>query len=344
MTYIIYSLPRSRTYWVSRFLTYADWHCSHDELMHARSMQDVEAWLSMPNNGSVETLAPPFWRLVKDVKTVVIRRPVDDVIDSLKRLGLTVDRRTIERYDRKLDQIARRVPCLSIQFEDLDDEETCKTLFEYCLPYPHDHNWWTLLAGMNLQIDFAQMLRYYQAYQPQLDKLAKIAKHKCLAAMSSEPIVEIEGMTIQQEPFMQAYMDGQKMYADHCVLVGEAPDSYQYKNLALMQQLDETGHLQVTTARCNGRLFGYLVATISPSLESPETTAGIHTMFFCDPSVKGLGMKLQRASVEALRERGVDEIYFHAGVRGSGPRLGTIYKRLGAEQFGSVYKLSLTNK
>jgi hypothetical protein len=52
-------------------------------------------------------------------------------------------------------------------------------------------------------------------------------------------------------------------------------------------------------------------------------------------------MKLQRASLAALRERGVDEVVMRAGHRGSGPRLGTIYRRLGAEEFGNLYRLEL---
>jgi hypothetical protein len=53
-------------------------------------------------------------------------------------------------------------------------------------------------------------------------------------------------------------------------------------------------------------------------------------------------MKLQKASVDALKTRGVDESWWMAGSRGDGPRLGTLYQRLGAEEFGRFYKLNLT--
>jgi hypothetical protein len=37
----------------------------------------------------------------------------------------------------------------------------------------------------------------------------------------------------------------------------------------------------------------------------------------------------------------VNEIVYRAGVRGSGPKLGAIFRRLGADDFGQIYKLVL---
>ena len=142
--YVIYALPRSRTFWLSRFLTYRDWNCGHDELLHCRSMDDVGSWLGQPCTGTVETNAAPFWRLVPYMKTVVIRRPVDEVVDSLRKLGFQTDQDNFTSYirnlDRKLDQIERRVPnVLSVSFDELKTEEACKRVFQFCLPYPHGH-------------------------------------------------------------------------------------------------------------------------------------------------------------------------------------------------------------
>ena len=52
-------------------------------------------------------------------------------------------------------------------------------------------------------------------------------------------------------------------------------------------------------------------------------------------------MKLQRAAIETLQARGVNEVFFRAGVRGSGPRMGAMYRRLGAADDGQLYKLNL---
>lgn len=341
--FIVYALPRSRTYWVSKFLTYGDWQCSHDEVVHCRSLDDVKSWFSMENAGSVETAASPFWRLARDVPTVVIRRPVDEVIGSMAKLGLQVDRRIIQRLDAKLDQIEQRVPnVLSINFDDLRHEHLCQRLFEFCLPYKHDHDWWQSLSELNLQVDLRHVARYYKAHEAQLTKLSQIAKHTIIADMhTSLSHKEVDdGLTIQEESFDSWFKDSQHLIADHMVLVGEAPNP-SAKNIALFRQMDEVGCLQIMTARANGRVFGYLMSVLSPSLESPDIKTAMQTTFYASPDFKGVGMKLQRECLKVLREKGIDEAYFYAGIRGSGARIGSLYKRLGAVAHGEFYKLSL---
>lgn len=344
-SYIVYGLPRSRTFWLSSFLSYADWQCGHDELLHCRGMDDIKSWLSQPCTGTVETLAAPFWRLAKDVKTVVVRRPVEQVVASIKEIGLFVDETIIRRLDHKLDQIERRVPnVLSVTFDDLRSEATCKRVFEFCLPYQHDTQWWQHISKMNLQIQISHVIRYYNAHRKQLEKLAKIAKYHTIVDLNRN-LVEFDkddGMVFQQEKFNTWFRDATHLFEKHLIVVGEAPDAYLTKNLDAMKTLEDVGNLQITTARMNGRMFGYLMTVIGPSLESPDIKVAHNTTYFSDPSFVGLGKKLQLESLRALQEKDVDELYLHAGVRGSGPRLGSLYKRMGAEPYGQWYKLNLT--
>lgn len=347
--FIVYGLPRSRTYWLSRFLTYGDWTCGHEETRHFRTIEDIKSWAAQPCIGTAETGAAPWWRLADsmfpDMPVVVVRRPVDQVLASLANSGLSFDRpamaRNLSALDRKLDQIKRRVPnAISVQFSDLANEATCAKIFEHCLPYKHDPAWWSLLSPMNLQINLPALLRYYAAYRPQINKISSMAKQRIISGMSRRTR-DIDGITIQEEPFGTFYRDGKAQFAEHLVQVGEAPEAMEQKNIPLMRTLENIGCLQVMTARCNGRMFGYLMAVISPSLESPDTTSAVHTIFFASKEFPGLGMKLQKASIAALREKGVNEVFLRAGTRGSGPKMGSLYKRLGAEDHGQFFVLKL---
>jgi len=352
MTYIILGLPRSRTAWLARFLTYGDWCCGHEELRHMRSLDDVTAWFSQECIGTAETAAAPYWRLLErfapGARVVVVRRPVGEVVESLMRIdGVTFDRaaltQTMTAMDRKLAQIAARVPgALSVRYADLAKEETCKAVFEYCLPYPHDHDHWAALDAVNVQCDMRAMMRYFAANKPALDKLGAIAKHQCLAAMAVKEPVSPDGITFQTETFDTWVNDAKSLFDDHLVLVGEAPGGWQGKNLPLMRRIYEVGAMQIMTARCNGRMFGYLMTLITPSLASASVTSATNTTFYAAPEFPGLGMKLQRAAIKALKERGVDDLIFEAGQRGSGPRLATMYRRLGAQDHGHVMRLQLT--
>lgn len=348
-TFIVYALPRSRTFWLSRFLSYGDWQCGHDQIRYARTLEDLRAWLSMPAAGTVETAAAPWWRLVQkmrpDIKTVVVRRPVDQCMASLLKTGVQFDiptlRRELHHLDAKLDQIEHRVPgAISVAFDDLADERVCQRVFEHCLPYRHDPAWWAAVAPCNLQISLPAMMRYYHANAAQLDKLAKTAKGQVLSGFA-RALPEPEGFTFQQEPLAVALRDGDALIREHCALVGDTPESRLTKNWPLMLRLEQLGVLQVTTARSNGRMFGYLIAIVAPSLEAADKVEALHTTFFTSKDAPGLGLKLQRASVESLRNRGVDVVTFRAGTRGLGPRMGSVYRRLGAEEAGQIYMLDL---
>jgi GNAT superfamily N-acetyltransferase len=348
--FVVFSMPRSRSAWMARFLTWGDWHCGHEELLYARSLDDVGAWFSQPCTGTVETAAAPFWRLLGrfgDVRVVVVRRPVDEVVASFLRLPMAFDEAmlfTLMRgLDRKLAQIERRVPgALSVSFADLATEDGCRRVWEHVMPYPWQPDWWAAASRVNIQIDMRVLARRLRAYQPQLMKLAKQARHRTIAMMAaSRGNGEFDGVTFQVEPFARFYRDAEPLFREHLTQVGESPDDHARKNLSLLQMLDDTGGLQCLTARVNGRMFGYLMTVIGPSLESPDDLRGEHTTFFASPAIRGLGMRLQRAALEKLRERGVGEVIMWAGQRGSGPRLGTFYRRLGAEDFGHLYKLNL---
>ncbi len=347
--FVIYGLPRSRTFWLSRFLSYGGWHCGHDEIRHARSMEDVEVWFRQPLTGTSETAAAPWWRLLGRVapslRTVVVRRPVVEVVDSLMELNVGFNRPSLEqgmrRLNCKLDQIEARVPgVLSVRFRDLVDESVCGEVLEYCLELPRDPKWWDMLAPMNLQTDMLATLRYCEAFRGQMAKLSKIARHREIAAMRRVSECH-DGITIQQEPFDTFFRDGRGLFSEHLTQVGEAPDAYWEKNLDLMRAIEGLGFMQIVTARSNGRMFGYLMAVLSPSLEKNDTLSATHLTFFAAPGFPGLGLKLQRASVEGLRNKGVDELFLREGVRGSGPRLGALYRRMGAEEFGNLYRLNL---
>lgn len=188
--FIILALPRSRTFWLSKFLTYGDWYCGHDELRHVRTLADAQSWLTQPLTGTVETAAAPFWRLIpRHARVVIVRRPVDQVVQSMMasmpagvfdREGMM---RLIVRQDKKLDQVARRLNCVQVGFEHLNSERVCRELFEYCLPYDFDAAWWRAVSAANFQINMPAFMRYIIAHKPQIDAAAYQAKAVTIAAL-----------------------------------------------------------------------------------------------------------------------------------------------------------------
>jgi hypothetical protein len=349
--FLVLALPRSRTYWLSKFLSYGDYSCGHEEARYLRSLEDAKTWLEQDFHGSAETAIAPFWRLIDPaINIVVVRRPVADVVKSLMALDLsgvlvfseTVLRARMERLDAKLQQIAKRLPnVLSVDYADLDREEVVKAVWEHCLPYKFDAAWWEQCRSTNMQCNMRALARYVLSYREPMDKIAKIAAAHCRAQIAVRPPQSSDGVTFQQETFGAWVRDGQRLFAEHLVEVGEAPDNWKNKDLPLMKMMYDTGYMQITTARANGRMFGYLMAVLNPSLEVRGEFTGLHNTFYVSKDMPGIGVKLQRASLAALKARGARAALFYAGVRGDGPRMGALYRRLGAEEFGSLYRLEL---
>lgn len=348
--FIIYALPRSKTFWTSKFLSRGLWKCGHDELRYVRGMDDIKSLLAIPGFGSAETAAAPFWRLIQqmrpDIKTAVIRRPVQEVIESMLRTGVEFDQlklaKAMRRLDAKLDQIEARVPgVLSVRFDEMNDEGACAQLWAHCTGTCANPDWFAQIAPLNLQCDLELMMRYAQAHMPQMERVGRLVKQRMLQKLSSRR-VSSEGMTYQQEPFDQWLRDAQPLFGQHLIEVGERPDAWTEKNLELMRVLEKIGALYVTTARSNGRMFGYLMSIVAPALDSAFMDA-VQTTFYVSPDALGIGLKLQRASIEFLRQKGVNgNTCFRDGTRGeSAGRMGALFKRLGAEYAGDLYTLDM---
>ena len=346
--FVVLSLPRSRSAWLSKFLSYREWECGHDQLRYMRSLDDIKNWLALDKFGTCETAGAPFWRLLlkyaPDIRVVTVRRPVDAVIESLSRIGLenlAEIRRGLVKLDCKLDQVEGRMPNVkSIRYDDLGDEVTCGEIFEFCLPYGHDRDWWRQWNETNVQINFPALTRYVGANMRGINKVAAQAAHVMFSDLARTP-VKSQSVIIEEESFQRWESECAHLFRDHWLKIDENPDSWLDTNIPQMRKLYEEGYMQILIARSNGRPFGYLMTLISPSLEAEARLSAQHTAFYSDSSFPGLGLKLQRAAAKKLKERGVYEIFMRAGIRGNGNRMGSLYKRLGAEDFGKLYRVEL---
>lgn len=172
--FIIYALPRSRTAWLSYFLTYKDWHCSHDIVADLHSIADLEAFFKRPNVGTCETGMVDGWKLAEKLcpqaRRVVVRRPLKDVKASLAKFGINADA-DIEKRSALLTQVTACSKVLTVTFDDLNTEEGCKKVFEHCLQLPFDREHWLALKDRNIQVDMAARLAKLQKNHDAIESL-----------------------------------------------------------------------------------------------------------------------------------------------------------------------------
>lgn len=188
--FIIYALPRSRTAWLAAFLTYGEWVCHHEQAIFLRHPSDIKERFSRAKTGYAETAAAAGWALIHracpDVREVVIRRPVEDVIESVMAVDISgvavYDRRRLEagmkRGIRSLERISAHPGVLTVNYADLEREDVCAEIFEHCLPYRFDRDWYRSMAPKNIQADVKAVLTYFFANKPEIDNFKAECKRE----------------------------------------------------------------------------------------------------------------------------------------------------------------------
>jgi hypothetical protein len=128
--FIIFSLPRSRSAWLSHLL-----NCGHDIALDSFSIKDFLHRVDV-RGGSCETGAVIGANVIRkmrpDVRMAVIRRPVADVLLSLRNIGLTPIAGEIEERAVMLNRLAMQPGVMSLDFEDMNTFETCEDLAMFC--------------------------------------------------------------------------------------------------------------------------------------------------------------------------------------------------------------------
>jgi hypothetical protein len=191
--FIVYTSGRSRTAWLSQFLTYGHCRCHNEIAIKLRSMEDVRALYDIPGTGSAETGAAPAWQLIQHyvpgIRSVVVRRPLEDIVASFARSEVahiaSIDeprlRRIIAYENRCLEKISAQPGVLTVDFADLHKRDVCAAIFEHCLPYRFDEGWWLSLKDRNIQSNVTDIFRYYRDNRDGVEGFKRTAKRQLTA-------------------------------------------------------------------------------------------------------------------------------------------------------------------
>jgi hypothetical protein len=188
MAFIIYALPRSRSAWLAHFLNYPlsfppqpVGHCISSNCETVDEF--VQAYTRGGLFGTVEIDGIVAWQVVKErlphLKTVVIRRSIQEVYASITKLGLPPHLATLAELNELLNIIGSQSGVYSLNSDDLDAPTACKWLFEYCLELEFDFDWWSSLTMMNIQVKTDNIMDT----KPEFDKRYTAFKQDVLEQM-----------------------------------------------------------------------------------------------------------------------------------------------------------------
>jgi hypothetical protein len=159
--FVIFALPRSRTAWLSTFLTHKGWTCHHDLVAKCADMMEIETALRMPRVGLADTGAAHGWRVIRAAfpaaQFITVRRHLDNVKESLAGQGIDPSWADLHRLNHKLDEIEAQAGTIRLEYGNLSREDAMRTLVERT-GQEFDRERWLMMRSLNIQIDMPQRL------------------------------------------------------------------------------------------------------------------------------------------------------------------------------------------
>jgi hypothetical protein len=345
--FLIMGLPRSRTVWLSHYLSKGRLDVGHDLATTCGSLDEFVAKL-YTKAGSVETGAMLGWRALREaipeLRLILVRRPLEGVVNSLGRTGVQVDHgMTTEliRRDGMLDAAMLSPGVRTVQFHEINLASHCKWLFETCREEPWDRQWWESLRYTNIQANMQQRLLFLNQHRAELDNFKReveVVENELALPKSCD------GLVIQLESWQTCGAEADALGKAHFSEVG-GPDEPARK-YELDQQvfdfLSRSGAMRFSTARLDGKLIGYCSWNVELDPECLGTLVARQGAWFVEPGAPArAAIKLYNSALADLQLMGVTYCYPHHRIHGRGSDLGKFFSHLGAIKIQDEYSLDL---
>jgi hypothetical protein len=162
VSFLILSLPRSRSSWLAHFLAPPPLKVGHDILVQCPDFRTFKSSYEHGMTGSVETGGAPIWKLVRkempDCKIVLVRRPLIEVYRSAIRAGAAPVLSDLAEASEQLNAAAMDEEVSSIDYSQLNESWACARLFEYCLGFEPSFKWVLQFMAVNIQANMQEHL------------------------------------------------------------------------------------------------------------------------------------------------------------------------------------------
>jgi hypothetical protein len=121
--FIILSMPRSRTAWLSLYLTLAGLACEHELIAKSDSFESAISKIKSQEIGCCDTGQILRLKEIKDElnpRILIIKRDINDVKDSLSKIGINGVDELLSKQNDILNVASQENDTLTIQFQDID--------------------------------------------------------------------------------------------------------------------------------------------------------------------------------------------------------------------------------
>lgn len=171
--FFIVGLPRTRTSWVSNFLTYKTSFCFHEAIRLCYKIDDMSLLfesIDEPNVGDADCriieFEDDFRRMFPSAKWVYIKRDIKEVIHSLeKRFEFKESYRDTDfckNLQKKYDIFEKKYSPLTFKFDELNTVDVCEAIWDYCIPDSRfNYKRWLQLDVLRIDPEEKKMMEYH---------------------------------------------------------------------------------------------------------------------------------------------------------------------------------------
>lgn len=157
-TFAVLGTPRSRTAWFAKFLSYGDYVCEHEPSRHWSGPNDIREFFR-PGLGASDSMLTLRWRdviAIPDIRIVIVVRPLQEVIDSAKGVGLDGRVVLLRIAAAIVDLAADRPDIPIIPYGELTPQR-CAAIFSYLLGVPCPDDWLQKWVSTEVLADIGKM-------------------------------------------------------------------------------------------------------------------------------------------------------------------------------------------
>lgn len=176
MAFIVFTLPRSRSAWLSHLLA-----CGHDTALDSSSTADFLNRVDQ-KGGTVETGAIIGAKVIRemrpDIKMAVIKRSASEVLSSLEVCGIVPAKGEIEARGKLLDELAETPGVCVLDWAALDSFEECSRLMEFCYGSACPRARFEYYCQFNIQVNMPRRIEKLFATSETMTRIkAELTEH-----------------------------------------------------------------------------------------------------------------------------------------------------------------------
>jgi len=158
--FLVLGLPRSRTAWLSNFLTYGDVTCTHEGLNGCTTLKEYKAKFRSGSGDSNTGLAFfEFEPLFTDFKKIIIDSDIRKSVEYTKHMFGMDNFEQMEILKKRLDSLDG----LHIEYHDIDNK--LETIWDYVSRYQFNDGRAEQLIRLNIQVCVPFMVDRVARYQ-----------------------------------------------------------------------------------------------------------------------------------------------------------------------------------